>query len=303
MRKMGGTSSLAVVRYTFRDSWRLVIRHWGMSLLTILTAMAVFYVIGTSILFVLNVRNAVNMMEGHLSIQAYIKPDAKIEETAAKIKKLENVRDIEIVTKEMALERLRARIGNQAEAVSLLGENPLPPSIEVRVSNAAHVSETAGKLAAMEEVEDLVYAGKVAEKLAKLSSFVEKFSIGLLLIAVITSGVVLFNTIRISVYSRESEIDVMLLVGATPTYVAMPFVFQGFILGFTGALLASLLVGGTYYSAVAKIQEMLPFLVFIESPQLMLKLAFMLVCCGGSVSLIASLLAVEKFIRIASRPL
>lgn len=294
---------MAVVRYTFRDSWRLVIRHWGMSLLTILTAMAVFYVIGTSILFVLNVRNAVNMMEGHLSIQAYIKPDAKIEETAAKIKKLENVRDIEIVTKEMALERLRARIGNQAEAVSLLGENPLPPSIEVRVSNAAHVSETAGKLAAMEEVEDLVYAGKVAEKLAKLSSFVEKFSIGLLLIAVITSGVVLFNTIRISVYSRESEIDVMLLVGATPTYVAMPFVFQGFILGFTGALLASLLVGGTYYSAVAKIQEMLPFLVFIESPQLMLKLAFMLVCCGGSVSLIASLLAVEKFIRIASRPL
>ncbi|MDY9920917.1 MAG: permease-like cell division protein FtsX [Synergistota bacterium] len=294
---------MAAVRYACRDGWRLIVRHWGMSLLTIFTAMSVFFIIGASTLFVLNVRNIVSSLENQMTIQAYLKPKADVKAAEKAIKALPYVKETKLITKDMALERLRSRIGEQAKAVMLLGENPLPESIEIKVRKASDVAETARLLVAVPEIEDIVYAGRVAEKLTKVSGFVEKFSIVMLLVAIAASGVVLFNTIRISVYSREQEIGVMMMVGATSTYVTLPFVIQGFILGLTGALLASLLLGGTYYTAIARLKEMLPFIPFIESARLTGKLAFMLICCGATISLISSLMAVEKFIRKASRPL
>lgn len=294
---------MGVTRYVVRDGWRLVIRHWGMSAMTVITAMAVFYLIGASTLFVLNVRNIVDKLEDQLTIQAYMKPGANLEEVDKKVKSIDNVESTEIITREKALERLRARLGSQAEAVSLLGENPLPASIEARVGKASYVETVASELKKMDETDDIVYAGAVADKLAKVSGFVGLFSMAMLAIALFTSGVVLFNTIRISVYSREDEVNVMVMVGATPTYIAMPFVIQGLLLGLLGSVLAALLVTGTYFSAVTRLKDMLPFFSFIDSPTLMLKLAFMLICCGVTVSLISGLIAVEKFIKQAAEPL
>lgn len=293
---------MGAIKYAIRDGWRLIIRHLGMSFLTIFTAMAVFYIIGASTLFVINVRNVVGTLEDQLTVQAYVKPGVPIEEVEKKIKALENIRTTRIITKETALERLRARIGVQADAVSLLGENPLPASVEVQVEGASQVALTAELLKKFDEIEEIVYAGAVADKLIKVSSFLELFSVVMLAVALLTSGVVLFNTIRISVYSREEEICVMVMVGATPTYIALPFVVQGFLLGLAGALLSALLVGATYFNAVAKLKELLPFFSFVDSPALTLKLSFMLVCCGAAVSLVASLFAVEKFIKRASEP-
>ena len=291
------------IKYILRDGWRLIWRHFGMSLLTVFTAMSVFFVIGATMLFILNIRNVIGTMENQLSIQAYMKPDTDLEAAAKSIKAMRNVRSVKVITKETALERLRARLGNQANAVTLLGANPLPARIEVRVSRASEVSDTARMLMAVPEVDDIVYAGHVAEKLTRLSTFVERFSLVMLIVALAASGVVLFNTIRIAVYSRAEEIDVMMKVGATATYVAFPFVIQGFLLGLTGALAASAALGYSYFRAFACLKDMLPFLTFIESPRLLANLSLVLICCGTVVSLFASLIAVEKFIRKAAKPL
>ncbi len=274
-----------------------------MSLLTIFTAMAVFFVVGATMLFILNMRSVIANMENQLSIQAYLAADADLEKTAAAVRGIRGVESVTMITKETALERLRARLGNQADAVMLLGENPLPASLEIHVAKASQVADVASRLTSVKEIEDIVYAGHVAEKLTRLSSFVEKFSIIMLAVALTASGVVLFNTIRISVYSRAQEIDVMMKVGATSTYVAFPFVIQGFILGFFGALAASTALGYSYLSALERLRDMLPFIAFIESKRLLANLFIMLICCGAVVSLIASLIAVEKFIRKASKPL
>lgn len=294
---------MARIKYIMRDGWRLIWRHFGMSLLTIFTAMAVFFVVGATMLFILNMRSVIANMENQLSIQAYLAADADLEKTAAAVRGIRGVESVTMITKETALERLRARLGNQADAVMLLGENPLPASLEIHVAKASQVADVASRLTSVKEIEDIVYAGHVAEKLTRLSSFVEKFSIIMLAVALTASGVVLFNTIRISVYSRAQEIDVMMKVGATSTYVAFPFVIQGFILGFFGALAASTALGYSYLSALERLRDMLPFIAFIESKRLLANLFIMLICCGAVVSLIASLIAVEKFIRKASKPL
>lgn len=294
---------MARVKYVLRDGFRLVGRHAGMSFLTIFTAMTVFFIIGSTAMFLLNLNNLISTMEGQVSISAYVKEEADINAVFDKIKKIEYVNEAEIITKDMALERLRSRIGSQSKAITLLGKNPLPPSIKIKVKSSDRVTDVVRDLVLVREIDDIVYPGHVAEKLAKLSAFTKKFSLFLLVIAVATSAVVLFNTIRISVYSREEEINVMLRVGATTTYVAMPFVIHGFILGLLGSLLASALVVFSYYSAIDYLREMLPFVPLLDSPHITFKLVAVLVLSGTAVSLISSLFAVDGFIRKAMRPI
>ena len=153
------------------------------------------------------------------------------------------------------------------------------------------------------QVEDVVYAGKLAERMARISTFAGHFSFGVLVIAVVASSLVLYNTIRISIYSRREEISVMLLVGATPTFVSLPFVLQGMVLGILGSLGASLLLAGAYASFTGFIAETIPFIYVIKDPRIFYQLGLILVGGGVSLGWISSWLAVGRYVRRAMRPL
>lgn len=291
-------------KYAFRDAARLIFRHWGLSFLTLITSMAVFYLIGASVLLVLNTRHIVGVLEGELSIQAYLAPNATSQDIALTVRKLDHVTKVKIITPEMAMVRLRERLGSrQAEALTLLGDNPLPTSLEIWVDRASSVETVVQKLMLFSELQDVVYAGKLADKLAKFSRFAGQFSLALLLVAITASAVVLFNTIRIAVFSKEEEIGIMLMVGATPAFVALPFVVQGVILGGLGSLGASALLAFSYNGILERLKDLLPFLPFLEQGILIVQLGVILVGAGATVSLVASLVAVETFTRRAMKPL
>jgi cell division transport system permease protein len=95
----------------------------------------------------------------------------------------------------------------------------------------------------------------------------------------------------------------MLLVGATPTFVALPFVLQGMLLGMGGALGASLLIGGGYEALVRGVEATLPFVQLFRDPSMLLRLGLILLGGGITVGWISSWMAVERFIRRALRPM
>ncbi len=293
---------MATFRYILRDTWRLLSRHWGLSLLTLITSVAVFFIVGASVLLVLNTQHLVASVEGDLIVQAYVKNDPEsLESVAKKAAAYDSVSTVRIVTSDEALERLRARLGKQADAVTLLDENPLPPSVEIQVKRAAYASVIARELISMPEVEDVVYAGAVAERLEKISSFVSKLSIVILAGSMASASLVLFNTIRISVYARKEEIGTMLLVGATRNFVVFPYVLQGVILGTAGALLSALLLWFSYGAAIDALERSLPFLDLLGDNGIILRLSVVLVTAGVTVGWICSWLAASRFIRLASR--
>ena len=290
-------------KYALRDGTRLILRHWGLAFLTIFTSMAVFYLIGASVLLVLNTRHIVNMLEGELSVQAYLADGVSYEDAARAVASVNNVTRVVIITPEMALERLNQRMPDRADFLTLLGENPLPSSLEISVDRAESIGAVVLALAAIPLINDIVYAGNLAEKVASFSRFAGHFSIALLFISITASAVVLFNTIRIAVYSKEEEIGIMLMVGATPTFVALPFVLQGVILGGAGSIGASFFLSLSYNGIISRIKELLPYLPFLERNGVVMQLSLILVGAGATVSLIASLLAVETFTRRAMKPL
>jgi cell division transport system permease protein len=95
----------------------------------------------------------------------------------------------------------------------------------------------------------------------------------------------------------------MLMVGATPTFVAMPFVFEGVILGGFGSLGASALLAVSYNGIIARLRDLMPFIPFLEKGSIIVQLGLILVGAGATVSLIASLVAVETFTKRAMKPL
>jgi cell division transport system permease protein len=294
---------MAIFRYILRDTWRLLARNLGLSILTFVTAVAVFYLVGASVLFVMNTRAMIAGVESNLLVQAYVNEgDDSLQTVAEKMSAMECVASVKTITPEQALERLKARLGNQADAVTLLGENPLPGSVEVQVKKADFASVVARELIAMPEVEDVVYSGELAERLQKISALVSRLSVVILAISITAASLVLFNTIRISVFARKEEIEIMLLVGATPAFVAFPFVLQGVTLGVLGALFASGILYFSYVYAINALVYSLPFLTLIQNRELLLRVGIVLVGGGVTIGWICSWLAVSKFIRAAMRP-
>jgi cell division transport system permease protein len=289
-------------RFALRDTIRLIRWSPGVSGLTFLTVLVVFFFVGSSFLLALNTRHVISVVEGELVIQAYMQPKGNLEEVRKKAASIPHVTDVRAISSEQALELLKARLGNQSAAVTLLDENPLPASVEVRVDKASSVAGVARELVSMPQVEDVVYAGKVAEKLARLSRFAEVFSLFLLVFAGLAGALVLYNTIRVAIYSRKQEIEVMLLVGALPGFVALPFVFLGVFWGLTGTLAASLVLGILYKSFVVSVQNTLPFIQLLDSPELFMKLGVVLVGGGIALSWLCSWFAVERHIAEAMRP-
>lgn len=294
---------MGTFRYALRDAFRLLGRHWGLALLTLVTATAVFFLVGGSALLVVNTSRLVARVEGELVIHAFLKSDKNMEALREKVRQYPGVAEVREVTPAEAMDRLKKSLQNQAQALEILGENPLPPSLEIRVERAQDVPGVARDLLTLSSVDDVVYPGALASRLARVSRVVVEFSLVILIIAVTASALVLFNTIRIAVYSKKEEISVMLLVGATPSFVAMPFVLQGMILGVAGAGGALGLLGGAYRALVGGVETSVPFLEMVKDPDLLARLGLILVGVGMTVGWVSSWLAVDRFIRRALRPI
>ena len=294
---------MGIFRYALRDTGRLFFRHWGLNVLALLSTMAVFFLVGASCLLTLNVHRIVSGVEDQLTIQAYLRAPAALEDLARDVATYPHVTDVRAVTPEEALDVLRSRLGSRAQVVTLVGENPLPASMEIRVDRAASVALVARRLMTLDQVDDVVYAGELAQRLARFSAFMARFCSALLPLSLAGGALVIFNTSRMAVYSRREEIRVMLQVGATQTFVALPFVLQGAILGLTGAVLASLALLGTYRTVANVLQVTLPFLTVLREPAILFKLAAVLVGGGVSVGWLFSWMAVARYVRSALRPL
>jgi cell division transport system permease protein len=293
---------MASFRYAFRDTFRLLFRHWGLSLLTLLTAASVLYILGFASLFAMNMRYMISRIEGALVVQAYMKRGETAEQALELVRSSPLVLNVRAISPEEALERLRAKLGNQAQAVTLLGENPLPWSLEIQVQRAEHITPLVRDLMVLPSIEEVLYAGKLVERLATISRASSAVSGVILLLTLLISTLVIFNTIRIAIYSRKEEIEVMLLIGATSTYISLPFVFQGMLLGAGGALVAILGLGSTYSSAIEAVRSTLAFVDIIDNRRILAQFYVFLFAAGATTGWMCSWLAVHRFTSRSMRP-
>ena len=287
---------MTTLRYVLRDTWRLIVHHWVLGLLTLITAGVMLWILGVTTVLSLNIENLLSRLESELAVQAYLVKDNTIdvEAIARNIQSMEQVHSIRTFSPSESLAKLQQKMGSQSRALEMLGDNPIPWNFEIHVNSAGDVEPLVDALKAMPEVDDVVYAGLVVRRVALV----------MFILAVVITALVVYNTIHISLYSRREEIGIMYLVGATRAYIATPFVLEGTLLALLGAIIAGAGIIGAYFPGIELIRENLPLLtnILITDRAVIWRFCGLLAGFGATLGWVCSYLVVARFINSITRP-
>ena len=295
--------------YILRDTMRLLTRHCFLGILPLVTTAAMMWILGITTLFSLNVQSLLRNLEGELVVFAYMRRDGNVSYLTNAIREMETVGEVTAVCPDTAWERLRARMtdgGREggARALELLDGNPLPWSFEVRARSVADVSSLVSSLLSMPDIDDVIYSGLVVERISAISRVASRAAFTMFILSILITSLVVYNTIHISLYSRQEEIGIMFLVGATRSYISTPFVLQGTFLALLGAITAVIGITSVYLPGITLLQENLPFLRgLIEDPHTIATLGAMLIGFGATLGWVCSFIVVTRFMSTATKPL
>src|SRR5476649_312214 len=208
--------------------------------------------------------------------------------------------DVVYVDRATALSRLRVDLGDLAGSLDGLTQNPLPPSLEVTPRSALPPSGLrmlAARLGQLPGVEEVDYGREWLDKLEALGRASMAFGAGALIAVLGAALLVVANTIRLAVYARRDEIEIMKLVGATDGYVRAPFLLEGLLQGVLGAGLALIAVLSMQRWLLPRAQAAFDFAAGVAPPRILPLHGALLLGLGAAVGLFGSWLAVARFLR------
>lgn len=281
------------------DEWR---RSPGVNLLAVATLAATLFLAGLVLLVIANLERQLQHQRENVQIQIYLPEDLPPETRTAleqEVGAMPGVARTTYIDKDEAMRRYRQWAAQMVELIDELETNPLPASLEVSLE-AGPDAEQHGQaivvaLAGRETVEDVRFD---RDWLLKLESLLDLARIGGSGLALIVFAAVIFvmaSVLRLAVYARRDEIDIMLLVGATPAFVRGPFLVAGLAQGIVASALALLMVEGARRGALAYAGSgSVALLDLVLTHALPLELASLMMLTGLLVSLAGAFFAVRK---------
>ncbi len=295
---------MAGLSYTATMFGSAVVNAWRHRTMTVITVLIVSLMMTTLGLFLI-VENALSVMiasmEEQVNLIVYLKDDAPPSDVLAlRQQLLDDPRTIavEYVTKEEALERLRASFQNEPDLLQPLLDNPLPASLEVRSNEAEFLQSQASILAGDPIVEDVVLPKDVVKNLIRISQVASflgyAFGAGLALVTLFVIG----SAIRLTVYARRGEIEVLRLMGASDNFIRWPFLLEGVFFGLIGALFSSIVVGIAYIWVHGLLQQLISFFPVSFDTTYLLRLFLILTLYGIAIGGLGSYLSVRRFLTI-----
>lgn len=250
---MSGASFRYLVKEGFRNTWT----NRMMSIASICVLLSCLVLIGSASMIFLNINSLVQKIENENVIMVYIDDeatDADIDELGIELQSLNNVQKIEFVAKEDAwAEQIATMDEAQAEFFTeQTDEIPLPDAYKVTVKDLEQFTSTVKQIKKLDHIDTVRQNTDLAKKLAKISNGISIISIVIISVLFAISLFIISNTIKLTVYSRRLEISIMKSVGATNSFVQLPFVVEGVILGVVAGVLSLFAVWGIYELAISR---------------------------------------------------
>jgi cell division transport system permease protein len=225
-------------------------RNWVMAMAAVITVFISTAILGAVLVTRDNLNQGATSLKNRVMIEVFIKDEATPAQTQAlerKIQGMNEVKSYKYISKEEALSRFRERFGERI--VANLPINPLPASYEVQVKDADRVDSVAQQFFNDPTVDNdpgthngVKYARETVRKMLGTISLIEKgmwVTTGIFAAAAV---LLISTTVRLSIFARRREVEIMRLVGATNWFIRWPFVLEGFITGLVGAVLAAAFV-------------------------------------------------------------
>ena len=274
-------------------------RNPMMSIASISTVMVLALILGLFTVAVANLDKLAQELANEMQIKVYMADTFPAEEAEAyrqHILKIEHVTDAIFTPKDEAFQRLRERLDS---AISLddLEKNPLPDAFQVPVDDPKNLDQVAHELSQITAVEKVDYGRDAAGKLLALNKIVRLVGLVILLLLFASTVLIVSNTIRLTVFARRKEIDIMQLVGAADWFIRWPFILEGVSQGFIGAALAAIAIDVGYRLVVPHFQRSIAFIPVIVPNELMPYVCVGLAVIGCLVGAIGSLISVNRYLN------
>jgi cell division transport system permease protein len=293
------------LRYIFEDAL-INIRRSGWGGLASIGTMAVsFIIVGIFLIITGNLGALVAEWKEQFQVTVFLEDGITGEQLALLRKRIQSERAVKGMTytsKAEALQQFKRELQGKDSLLEGLGENPIPASLQLRVHEPFQTPEALKQLTAslsrVEGVEDVMYGQEWVDRLSAVIRLLRLLGLGVGLALGLASLLIVSNTIRLAVYARAEEIEVMRLVGASRLHVRAPFLLEGMIQGTLSAGLALLLLYGAYRATLWQLQ-VTPGQIFGIGVGSFLELrwAVLMVVSGTGVGGFGSLISVGRFLR------
>lgn len=292
------------LRYFFKEAFLNLRTNQSIAVVSTVTIAFTMMLFGLFLVLYLNLNALVGSLRQEIKVILYLRDGISEKDVAALYEKLRGqsgISDATYISKEQALEDFQRAVEGRDILLRGLGDNPLPASFELTLEKTFQTSEAIRRMAeqfkGLKGVEDIQYG---REWVDNVNAVLETMKVGSTLIGLIlglAAAVIISSTIRLTVWSRLEDIEVLRLIGATRAYIQMPFLLEGSLLGLFGGAISVLLLRGIYELAKIRLAEMSGFLgssltlMFLPTPWLILFLA-----AGAGLGCAGSLLSIRRLL-------
>ena len=292
--------------FFLKEALRGLRRSSAPALAAVLTVLMTALVLGVFIPIVQATTGTANEVRSRVVADVYIKESATpAERTELRhaIEATPNVKRVEYISKDAALRKAEAKDPQAFErGAELLGVNPLPASYRVTPEDPDRLGVVVDRLApdgkpSLAAIDEVRNREEDTDKILSATGLVKILTAGLAALLVFASIALIANTIRLSIFARRREVEVMKLVGATNWFIRWPFVIEGMIVGFFGGLLAVLLLGILKTTFVDPLSERFALLAAPDTIDFPLLVVVLMLACIA-VSALGSGITLRRFLRV-----
>lgn len=290
----------------FRDACKGVARNFSLSLASISCITITLIVVAISIVLSYNVEKMTKHVSSNISIVAFLDgecDEADREKIKVQIQGIDNIDQIKFKSKKEYAEETKELDDRFSIIVDSWDEDSIPllDSYEVTVKDIELIDDTADTIKKIEGVSTVNYGEEYISSVIKIFDIIEMVCIGGVIALILVTAFLISNTIKLAIYSRKTEIEIMRLVGASNVSIKIPFLIEGSFIGFLGAIIPIILMsygynslynflgGKLFSSSLGQLVEPYPFIIW---GSLLLLLIGLLVGMFGSYS------AVKKYLKI-----
>jgi cell division transport system permease protein len=282
--------------YQLRQMFLAIRGNLTATFATLTTMILTLLILGAVSLLTLNLDKTLSSLENEVEVSAFLLDSANTPSLLARLqsKTFPEISSVLLETKEEALKKLGKDMPSILEGVE---SNPLPNTLRIRLLHAEDAQKVAARVKVLPGVQDVEYGAGYVENAVKMISSVRLVGYGLVLILLLNSLFNILNTVRIAMYARRQEIEVMRLLGAKRSFIRAPYLLEGMFLGIlAGGVSAAALYPG-YFALVKQAVQFLPALPLINSPKQVWIILGILLGIGVSMGVFGSAFAANRYLR------
>lgn len=300
------------IRVCLKQGLQGIWRNRLMVLASVCTVSACLFILGIVYCLVANVQQFADDLDDSLGIIAFLSENVSEESVPTlveQIRDMEGVKEVTYVSADEAWQNFKESMGfddqlGEDTLAQLDQDNPLAnsASLEIYLYEASDQNDFVAQLQTMPQIRSIRYAAETADVLANLSSMITWGGMALILLLVFIAILLISNTIKLSVFVRRTEIGIMKYIGAKDSFVKIPFIVEGMIIGILGAVLPAILIYFSYGSIVNLVMQQFgtftQLIHFISANTILIQLIPIFLAVGIVVGVLGSTLSLRKYLKV-----